>query len=211
MTGFLPPARFLALGDSYTLGEAVAPEERWPAQLARALRAEGYDVGDPEIIATTGWTTDELMAGIDAASPRGPFELVTLLIGVNDQYRGRPSAEYREPFDRLLRRAIDLAGGDSSRVIVLSIPDWGVTPFAEGRDRARIAREIVAYNAVNREEASRAGAHYVDVLPSARRAASDPSLLATDGLHPSGKMYAEWCELVLPAARHVCRSRGQST
>lgn len=211
MTGLLPPARFLALGDSYAIGEGVAPEERWPAQLARALRAAGYDVAEPEIIATTGWTTDELMAGIEAASPRGPYQLVTLLIGVNDQYRGRSAAGYREPFARLLRRAIDLAAGDSSRMVVLSIPDWGVTPFAEGRDRARIAREIEAYNAVNREEASRAGAHYVDVLPSSRRAASDSSLLTSDGLHPSGKTYAEWCELVLPVARDVCRSRGQST
>lgn len=201
MTAFLPPARFLALGDSYTIGEGVAPEDRWPAQLARALRAAGYDVADPEIIATTGWTTDELMAGIEAASPRGPYQLVTLLIGVNDQYRGRPVSAYREPFVRLLRRAIALAGGDASRAIALSIPDWGVTPFAEGRDRARIAREIEAYNAVNREEASHAGARYVDVLPSSRRAASDSSLLAPDGLHPSWKMYAEWCGVMLPVAR----------
>jgi lysophospholipase L1-like esterase len=192
--------RFLALGDSYTIGEAVAEGERWPVQLAALLRARGVDVGEPEIIATTGWTTDELSAGIDRAAPAGPYALVTLLIGVNNQYRGRPADEYRTQLHALLARAVDLAGGDARRVVVVSIPDWGVTPFAEGRDRAQIGREIDAFNAIGRDETERAGARFVDITPGSRAAAHDPPLTAPDGLHPSGKMYGGWARDVLPAA-----------
>ncbi|HEX6749754.1 MAG TPA: SGNH/GDSL hydrolase family protein [Longimicrobium sp.] len=189
--------RYLALGDSYTIGEGVAPEERWPARLAVMLRERGLDVADPVIIATTGWTTDELDAGIGAAAPKGPYALVSLLIGVNNQYRGRPADEYREQFTALLRRAIGFAGGDASRVVVVSIPDWGVTPFAEGRDRAQVAREIDAFNAINRDVARELGARWVDVAPSSRRA---PAAVVADGLHPSGEQYREWAALVLPEA-----------
>lgn len=209
MSGGAPPdgsaPRILSLGDSYTAGEAVAPDDSWPRLLTRLLRREGIEARDPERIAATGWTTDELSAGIDDARPRGPYALVTLLIGVNDQYRGRAVEEYRPAFVALLRRAIALAGGGARRTIVLSIPDWSVTPFAGGRDRERIAAELARYNAVNREESERAGAWYVDVLPISRRAAGDPTLLAPDGLHPSEAMYAEWAELVLPVARDVLR------
>jgi lysophospholipase L1-like esterase len=191
--------RFLALGDSYTIGEGVAEAERWPVQLAALLRERGVPVADPEIIARTGWTTDELSAAIDHADPRGPYALVSLLIGVNNQYRGRDAEEYRAELTGLLRRAVGFAGGDASRVLVLSIPDWGVTPFAEGHDRARIAAEIDVYNAINREEAVRAGARYVDVTPQTRAAGADPAFLVGDGLHPSGRTYAEWARLALPA------------
>lgn len=192
--------RFLALGDSYTIGEAVDFADRWPVQLAAMLRPHGIDISEPEIIATTGWTADELAAAIDAAQLIGPYDFVSLLIGVNNQYRSCPLDEYRAQFRGLLHRAIEFAGGDPSCVIVLSIPDWGVTPFAEGRDRARIAREIDAFNAVNRDEAIAAGARYVDVTLISRDAAEDPSLIAADGLHPSGEMYRRWAELVLPEA-----------
>jgi lysophospholipase L1-like esterase len=197
--------QFLALGDSYTIGESVAPEERWPVQLGALLRAEGLDVGDPTLIATTGWTTDELSAAIDRANPQGAFDLVSLLIGVNNQYRGRGQDEYREQFAALLQRAIGFAGGNPARVLVLSIPDWGVTPFAARleRDPAAVAADIDAFNAINRAETERPGAHYVDVTPFSREAAHDPSLLADDGLHPSGRMYAEWARLALPAAREA--------
>src|SRR6267378_4763448 len=131
--------RYLALGDSYTIGERVEPGERWPAQLASLLRHEGLAALEPEIIARTGWTTDELMADIERAAPEGRFDLVSLLIGVNDQYRGRDAEEYRGPFRTLLERAVAFAGGEAGRVVVVSIPDWGATPFARGRDRARIA------------------------------------------------------------------------
>ena len=190
--------RFLALGDSYTIGESVAEADRWPNQLARTLRAKGNAIGSPEIIARTGWTTDELSAAIDAASPRGPYSLVTLLIGVNNQYRGRSAEEYRAEFSALLKRAIGFAGGDPKRVVVVSIPDWGVMPFADGRDRTKIASEIDAFNAVNREEAARAGARYVDVTAISRR--GDPAFVASDKLHPSAAMYAAWTEAIAPEA-----------
>jgi lysophospholipase L1-like esterase len=193
--------RFLALGDSYTVGESVDPARRWPEQLAGMLRQSGMDIDVPAMIATTGWTTDGLSRGMDRANPQGPYDLVTLLIGVNNQYRGRDLEQYRHEFAALLRRAIDLAGGNASRVVVLSIPDWGVTPFAQGRDRAKIGAEIDRFNAVNCEETELAGARYVDVTPVSREAAGRPDLVAPDGLHPSGEMYAEWAKLTLPAAR----------
>ncbi len=186
--------RYLALGDSYTIGEAVPAAERFPVQLARQL-----NLGEPQIIARTGWTTDELNAAVDEANPKGPFELVTLLIGVNNQYRGRDAEQYRGEFAALLQRAIGFAGGNARRVVVVSIPDWGVTPFAEGRDRAQIAREIDRYNAVNREETLRAGARYVDITPISR--GGDPALVAEDKLHPSGRQYSEWVRLIAPEAK----------
>lgn len=191
--------RMLSLGDSYTIGEAVDTEDRWPVRIVAMLRARGVRVAEPTIVAKTGWTTDELSRGIDAEHLAGRFDVVTLLIGVNNQYRGRSADEYREQFKALLDRAGRFAGGSASRVVVLSIPDWGVTPFASGRDRASVATEIDRYNAVNREEATRSGAHYVDVTPVSRRAATEPKLVASDGLHPSGAMYVEWAHLVLPA------------
>jgi lysophospholipase L1-like esterase len=186
--------RYLALGDSYTIGESVAAEQRFPVQLARELH-----LGEPQIIAKTGWTTDELNAAIDAANVQGPFELVTLLIGVNNQYRGRDAEQYRGEFAALLQRAIGFAGGNARRVVVVSIPDWGVTPFAEGRDRAQIARDIDRYNAINREEAVRAGARYVDITPVSR--GGDAALVAEDKLHPSAQQYTEWVRLIVPEAR----------
>jgi lysophospholipase L1-like esterase len=193
---------YLALGDSYTIGEAVDAAGRWPVQLAALLRQRGIAVGEPAIVARTGWTTAELAAGIDAAAPRGPFALVSLLIGVNDQYRGGRPEDYRSGFAALLRRAIAFAGGEPGRVVVLSIPDWSVTPFAaqSGRDLPRVAREIRQFNEVNRDETRRAGARWVDVTPASTRALGDRSLRAPDGLHPSAAMYAEWARLALPEA-----------
>ena len=190
---------YLALGDSYTIGEGVDKSERWPNQLAVALRACGYFL-DVSTIARTGWTTSELAEAIRSTNPQGSYDLVSLLIGVNNQYRNLDLEEYRAEFASLLKQAIQFAGGNPKRVIVLSIPDWGVTPFAEGRDRARVSVEIDAFNSVNRDESARAGVHHVDVTPASRRAAGDLSLLAADGLHPSGAMYAHWAELVLPVA-----------
>jgi lysophospholipase L1-like esterase len=198
--GMSEGVRYLALGDSYTIGEGVEAGEGWPARLAALLRARGVAVAEPEIVARTGWTTDELDAAIDAAAPRGPYGLVSLLIGVNNQYRGGAESIYRAQLATLLRRAVGFAGGDASRVVVLSIPDWGVTPFAEGRDRARIAAEIDAFNAAAREVTVALGARWVDVTPASRQAGADPAMLVADGLHPSGRQYARWAELALPAA-----------
>ena len=202
---------FLALGDSYTIGEGVEPCGRWPVQLARALRDEGFAVGEPRIIATTGWTTDELDAGIDTAQAQAPLgtdhALVSLLIGVNNQYRDRPLHEFRVQFAALLARAVGFAGGDPGRVLVLAIPDWGVTPFAfaQSRDAARVAAQIDAFNATCREESLRAGAHWVDIAPVSRAHGGEPAMLVDDGLHPSAAMYAAWSALALPAARAALR------
>ncbi len=195
--------RFLALGDSYTIGEGVAPSERWPVRLARLLLELGLEPLETTIIAQTGWTTADLQAGIDAAHPTGDFDLVSLLIGVNNQYRGLSQLAYRQEFISLLQQSVNYAGNRPSRVIVLSIPDWGVTPFAGGRDRTAIAREIDLFNTVNRQESGRLRVNYVDVTEISRQAEGNPSLIAGDGLHPSGRMYAQWADKVLPVARRT--------
>ncbi len=197
----------LSLGDSYTIGESVAPADRWPVQLARLLREQGYSVAEPRIIAQTGWTTGDLAAAIQEGELEPPYDIVTLLIGVNNQYRGYSLEDYQREFANLLEQAIAFAGGDSGRVFVLSIPDWSVTPFAFGRDRAAIAAAIDAFNAINRELADSRGVHYVDVTPISRQAIEDEALLAPDGLHPSAKMYAEWARLALPDVLQALRSR----
>lgn len=193
------PLHYLALGDSYTIGEAVPAAGRWPAQLAERLRARGVAVDPPRIVAVTGWTTDELSAGMDGAALTPPYHLVTLLIGVNNQYRGRGPGEYRHEFAGLLRRAVGLAGGQAARVVVVSIPDWGVTRFAreQGRDAAQIAHALDVYNAIARDEAGRAGARWVDITAISRR---HPEGVADDGLHPSAEQYTLWTEAILPVA-----------
>jgi lysophospholipase L1-like esterase len=194
-----PSLTFLALGDSYTIGEGVPERERWPAQLVAKLDREGIRLEQPRIIAKTGWTTDELSAAIDEAKINGQtFDLVTLLIGVNNQFRGRDLEEYRRQFVELLKRAVVFARADAKHVIVVSIPDWGVTPFAKERDRAKVAREIDEFNRVNREESKKAGARYVDVTPLSR---ASPQEVVADGLHPSGAMYARWADAVSVEAR----------
>lgn len=198
----MPVFRYLALGDSYTIGEKVSVEDRWSNQLAKLL-AEAGVVTEVTIIARTGWTVDELWEGIQASPPEGTYDLVTLLIGVNNQYRGYPIAGYREDFRFMLGKAIEYAGGDPEKVIVLSIPDWGFTPFAATRDTEPISQQIDAFNAVNLEETRSAGAQYVDVTVISRMAMDDFDLITGDRLHPSGKMYAMWAEKVLPVAKEI--------
>jgi lysophospholipase L1-like esterase len=189
--------RFLALGDSYTIGESVAESERWPLQLVARMHARGIAFDPPEIIATTGWTTDELAAAMDAKYPAGTradFDLVSLLIGVNNQYRGRALDEYRKEFGALLGRAQALAGDAPQRVLVLAIPDWGVTPFGanSGRDTAQIARELDAFNAAAAEIAQARGVRFVDTSRVSRERGAE--WVAEDGLHPSAELYAAWAE-----------------
>jgi lysophospholipase L1-like esterase len=202
MPGALP---YLALGDSYTIGESVPEAGRWPVQLAAALRARGIALDDPRIIATTGWSTDELSAAMDAAEPLGRHEFVSLLIGVNNQYRGWNVGEYRVEFADLLERAIALAGDRPGRVLVLSIPDWGVTPFgqASGRDTAGIARQLDDFNAAAADECAAHGVAFVDITPVSRERGAEPGMVAEDGLHPSAAMYAEWTRLALPVAARL--------
>ena len=190
--------KYLALGDSYTIGESVDVAQRYPVQIADSLGKRGYLMEPPRIIAVTGWTTSDLKSGIKAASPQGPYDLVSLLIGVNNQYRGMDINIYRKEFGELIDQSIFFAGNDTGRVIVLSIPDWGVTPFASGRDREKIAGEIDQYNAINKEITLSRGIAWVDVTGISRLAVNDPALIASDGLHPSGKMYTEWVKLALP-------------
>lgn len=183
----------LSLGDSYTIGEKVREEERFPNQVVSILSKENIQFSQPAIIATTGWTTGELMDGIKRANIKDPYTFVTLLIGVNNQYRGRSLEEYKIQFIQLLKEAIEFAGGNAKHVIVISIPDWGVTPFAEGNDREKIAAEIDAFNRVNKQEAEQHNANYVEITSLTRE---HPDWIAEDGLHPNGEMYAVWAQKI---------------
>jgi len=192
--------KYLAIGDSYTIGEQVQSKDNFPNQVYRLMKNDFSDFTEPRIIAKTGWTTDELEKGIIAALKTEPlqasYNFVSLLIGVNNQYRGRTVENYKPEFEELLKKAIRFAGNNAAQVVVVSIPDWGVTPFAEGRDGNKIAKEIDAYNAAAKEIASTYNVHYIDITPWTREAATDNSLLAADGLHPSGKEYKRWAEKI---------------
>ncbi len=186
--------KYLALGDSYTIGESVGDNDRFPMQLVKRLRSDSTDISDPLIIAKTGWTTDELLTAIKEKNVKDTFDVVTLLIGVNNQYRGRTAENYRGELKQLIDIAISYAGGNKSRVFVLSIPDWGVTPFAEGKDRHKIASEINEYNSIKEEECVSAGVKFFDITQISR--INDPKLIAPDGLHPSGQMYKMWVDKI---------------
>jgi lysophospholipase L1-like esterase len=194
---------YLALGDSYTIGEKVDTSNRFPVQLADTLISSGINVKETKIVAKTGWTTDDLIKGIQQAELRETYDLVTLLIGVNNQYQGKDVENYRPEFRELLKKAIDFAGDDPEKVVVLSIPDWGVTPFAESRDRETISAEIDEYNRVNKKETQQAGVSYVNITPISRKAENNPGLIAEDGLHPSGKMYSMWVDKMFTDAKRA--------
>lgn len=195
---------WLALGDSYTIGQSVSPAERFAAQTANILKQDSINIATPDYIATTGWTTNNLAAAIQASNP-GTYDVVSLLIGVNDQYQLRDTTGYRQRFSSLLSKAIQLANGKKENVFVLSIPDYSVTPFASGSDTARIRKEIDWFNAINKNVTASFNCPYLDITPSTREAKTNPSLLATDGLHPSGLEYRRWADrlapMMLPALR----------
>ncbi len=197
-----PPAeaagiRYLALGDSYTIGESVPYAKRYPVQLAQALQEKGLKIDETKIIAQTGWTTSELKNGIDQANiSNNTYDLVSLLIGVNNQYRGRSLEEYKQEFTALLLQAVTFAGGNKEQVFVLSIPDWGYTPFGQDRQET-VSAEIDQFNAVNRHITDSVGITYFDITPISRMGLEDPELVASDGLHPSGKMYSQWVTLMV--------------
>lgn len=185
--------RYLALGDSYTIGEQVPPEKNFPNQLADRLRAEfRVDLGVPEIIAKTGWATEELAEGIAAAAPNPPYDLVTLLIGVNDQYRGRDPEAYKTAFGKLLMKAIYYAGGNSARVFVLSIPDWGRSPFAKDRNRDEIAAGIDSYNKINQAISLAYRCRYQDITAHSRTLEESAGHFTADGLHYTAEVYTTW-------------------
>ncbi len=186
---------YLALGDSYSIGEQVLPAENFPNQTVTLLNkaaAGGNHFAAPEIIAQTGWTTDELDAAIDAAHLLKQYDIVSLLIGVNNQYRGRPVKNFKIEFEHLLQRAIQFANNKPNHVFVLSIPDWGVTPFAAGRDSKKIADEIDAYNNICEKSAAAFKTHFINITTSQRADGNKAGFVAPDGLHPSGKEYSKW-------------------
>lgn len=185
---------YLALGDSYTIGEQVPFQDNFPNQTVALLRQKNINITDPVIIATTGWTSDELQAAIREKDLKETFSIVSLLIGVNNQYRGRSVENYQVEFLQLLSQAIHFANGHADKVFVLSIPDWGVTPFAEGKDRAQIATEIDAYNAASKTITQAHQCHFIDITDSTRANGQKEDFLAEDKLHPSGKEYAIWAE-----------------
>ncbi|ULQ53912.1 SGNH/GDSL hydrolase family protein [Flavihumibacter fluvii] len=192
-----PLKTYLALGDSYTIGEKVLLKDSFPYQLVQLLRKNSLQFTAPEIIAKTGWTTDELLSGIEKMELLPAYDLVTLLIGVNNQYRGRATENYSQEFTILLKMAIQFATQKPKQVIVLSIPDWGVTPFAANRNRQEIAEKIDAFNAINKTIALDYGVNYVDITTGTREAATRKDLVAEDGLHPSSVDYARWAEKIV--------------
>ena len=186
---------YLALGDSYTIGEQVPLYENFPYQAIQLLRKNyNHLFYAPEIVAKTGWTTDELGAAIENTAFLPGYDIVSLLIGVNNQYRGRSVENYKKEFSMLLKKAIAFTGGNHQKVFVLSIPDWGITPFAKERDRAKIAMEIDEYNNACRQITEQEQCVFIDITASQRTDGSNPEFLATDELHPSGNEYAKWAE-----------------
>jgi lysophospholipase L1-like esterase len=192
------PLKYLALGDSYTIGEGVVEEDRYPNQLVKRLNEElNLTINQPVIIAKTGWTVDELETGINNSKNLAPpYDLVTLLIGVNNQYRGKSVEEFKIEFKQILLRAIGFAGNLPDHVVVLSIPDWGVTPFAteKGSDKLKLASEIDAYNTAKKEVCKQFGVFYIDITANYRTVGAQPEMVVEDKLHPSGLVYAFWAD-----------------
>jgi len=186
---------FLALGDSYTIGESVAEDQRWPVQLAKKMTDNGIQVQSPRIIATTGWRTDQLKQAIDEANDlKTSYDMVSLLIGVNNQYQGRSVESFAPEFEELLLMAIAQAGGNKAHVFVVSIPDYGKTPFGAAKEE-EIGKALDQYNAVSKEICEQYDIAYYDITPISREAKASPELVASDRLHPSGEMYRRWVDL----------------
>jgi lysophospholipase L1-like esterase len=194
---------YLALGDSYTIGQSVSEAERFPNQAVQLLKKENIKISEPEIIAVTGWTTTNLINALNSNPPENNYSLVSLLIGVNNQYQHIRIDEYRTEFTLLVNRAIQYAGTKADHVFVLSIPDYSVTPFAQNSDTQKIAIEIDSFNLANKTIATQLGVNYLDITPVSREAKNDPSLIANDGLHPSGLQYKRWADLLAPMMKKV--------
>jgi len=194
---------FLALGDSYTIGESVAVTDRFPAQTAALLRQDGLKIADPVYIARTGWTTTNLQQAINAQNLAPNYDIVTLLIGVNDQYQRMDTSGYTSRFTQLLQKAIELARGNKRHVFVVSIPDYSVTPFVPASDKQRVSTEVDWFNRINKRITESFGVSYTDITPSSREGASNPSLIANDGLHPSGLEYRKWAQLLAPKIKAI--------
>jgi len=197
---------YLALGDSYTIGESVSEDLRWPVQLTKELNDSGISVNKPEIIAKTGWTTDELQVAIAKQKPKNNFDLVSLLIGVNNQYRGYPIEQYKKEFTELLKQAISFANNDPKNVFVVSIPNYGVTPFGMEKGEDKIRQELLIYDSIADSISSEFDIPFINITPVSEKAKSDASYIASDQLHPSGKQYTEWVEVILPKVKMILRT-----
>lgn len=188
---------YLALGDSYTIGEAVPLNKSFPYQVTQLLRKKEYNFNAPEILAKTGWTTDELQEAVNNYTPLSKYDFVTVLIGVNNQYRGRDAIEYKEQFEEILKNAIELANGKKEHVIVVSIPDYSVMPGAQPMDTEKISKEIEVFNGINKALSIQYKVQYVDITAGSKEAKNNASLIAQDGLHPSETEYAKWAEKIV--------------
>jgi len=194
---------YLALGDSYAIGESVAEQERWPVQLSQKLRDSGYSVQSPKIIARTGWRTDELLAAMDEQLGEEKYDLVSILIGVNNQYQGRDLEQFQEELELIIQQAIQKSNNGAENVFVVSIPDYSVTPFAQGSNVDEIAHEIMVYNERCMITSSNYGVKYFYITDISEEAATNPDLVADDGLHPSGEMYRRWVERIFPEVKQM--------
>lgn len=201
---------YLALGDSYTIGEGVTLTKNFPYQTIAQLRKEGYDFAAPEIIAKTGWTTDELEDGIKKHKLLERYDFVSLLIGVNNQYRGRNLLEYKEQFENLIKRSIELTGGKAERVMVVSIPDYGATPFGLSLNEEKISKEIDQFNTLNKAISLQYKVHYIEITQGSRKAKENTALVAADGLHPSAKEYTKWAKKLADVMRSGARKKKAS-
>lgn len=188
---------YLALGDSYTIGEAIPLNKSFPYQVVQLLRNKEFDLSAPEIIAQTGWTTDELQNAIANSTLLSKYDFVTLLIGVNNQYRGRDAVEYKQQFEEILKKSIELANGKKDHVIVVSIPDYSVTPYAKSMDVEKISKEIDVFNGINKALSIQYKVQYIDITESSKAAKNDFALVAVDGLHPSEIEYTKWAEKIV--------------
>ena len=198
---------YLALGDSYTIGEAVSEDQRWPVQLTEKLNDAGIHVDDPLIIAKTGWTTDELQKAIVEKNPKTDYDIVSLLIGVNNQYRGYPIDQYKKEFRELLHQAVAFADGDTTKVFVVSIPNYGVTPFGIEKGEEKIRQELLVYDSIADSISSAYNIPFINITPISEKAKKDSSYIASDQLHPSGKQYSEWVDLILPKVKLMLNTR----
>lgn len=189
---------YLALGDSYTVGESISKKHTWPKQLVDSLKKRSVFLSEPRIIAKTGWTTDELKTAINDSSLDYPYDWVSLLIGVNNQYRGRDLGEFKLQFESLLSEAIAFSGNRKERVFVISLPDWGSMPFAKDRDPNKIAIEIDNFNQIIYEVCAIENIKFIDITPISRNIYSNPNWIAKDSLHPSKEQYSKWVEKMIP-------------
>lgn len=190
---------YLALGDSYTIGEAVPLNKSFPYQVVQLLRNKEFNFCAPEIIAQTGWTTDELQDALNKSTLLSKYDFVSLLIGVNNQYRGRDAIEYKEQFEEILKKTIDFANGKKEHVVVISIPDYSVTPYAKQMDAEKISKEIDVFNGINKALSIQYKVQYVDITIQFREAKNDSTLISQDDLHPSEKEYTKWAEKIVEA------------